>query len=199
MEDEKINGHAAEDGVSKAKDEKKRSNARAAVRERLEKEIRALTEENAALKAEKDVFYDKLARVMADFDNFRKRSHEENSRYKKMAVSSLVLDLIPVLDNLELALKSIGDAVEKDGIDNFKKGIEMVDRQFRDILSKNGVEHIEALGKPFDPAFHEAMMVVEDECQEEEELVAEEFQKGYLLYGTVIRPSRVKVSKKKIK
>ena len=103
--------------------------------------------------------------------------------------------ILPVLDNLELALESIRKR-EESSAETLVQGLELVVKQFYDVLRQNGVEVIQAKGQPFDPAFHEAMMSEESEDQEEEEIVSEEFQKGYLLYGTVIRPSRVKVTKR---
>ncbi|HOO59068.1 MAG TPA: nucleotide exchange factor GrpE [Candidatus Mcinerneyibacteriales bacterium] len=160
-----------------------------------EKEARALKQEVHDLKEEKARYHDKLARVMADFENYKKRMDEDRSRWMKLANADMARSILPVLDNLELALESIRKR-EEESAKTLLQGLELVVKQFYDVLKQNGVEVIESKGKPFDPAFHEAMMSEESEDQEEEEIVSEEFQKGYLLYGTVIRPARVKVSKR---
>jgi|MTBAKSStandDraft_2_1061841.scaffolds.fasta_scaffold02758_15 molecular chaperone GrpE len=160
-----------------------------------EKEARTLKKEVHELKEEKAKYHDKLARVMADFENFKKRMDEDKSRWMKMANAEMARSILPVLDNLELALESIRKR-EESSAETLVQGLELVVKQFYDVLRQNGVEVIQAKGQPFDPAFHEAMMSEESEDQEEEEIVSEEFQKGYLLYGTVIRPSRVKVTKR---
>jgi len=160
-----------------------------------EKEARALKQEVHDLKEEKARYHDKLARVMADFENYKKRMDEDRSRWMKLANADMARSFLPVLDNLELALESIRKR-EEESAKTLLQGLELVVKQFYDVLKQNGVEVIESKGKPFDPAFHEAMMSEESEDQEEEEIVSEEFQKGYLLYGTVIRPARVKVSKR---
>ena len=107
------------------------------------------------------------------------------------------MELLPVADNLELALKSMDGETGDDSLENLKKGVEMVSRQFMEVLQKNGVEPIKAVGELFDPAYHEAVMVIDSEEQKEDEIVSQEFQTGYMLYGNVIRPSRVQVSKRK--
>ena len=160
-----------------------------------EKEAGALKKEVHELKEEKAKYHDKLARVMADFENFKKRMDEDKSRWMKLANAEMARSILPVLDNLELALESIRKR-EEASAETLIQGLELVVKQFYDVLRQNGVEVIQAKGKPFDPAFHEAMMSEESEDQEEEEIVSEEFQKGYLLYGTVIRPARVKVTKR---
>jgi len=160
-----------------------------------EKEAKALKKEIHELKEEKAGYHDKLARVMADFENYKKRMNEDKTRWMKLANAEMVRSILPVLDNLELAVESIRKR-EETSSETLLQGLELVVKQFYDVLKQNGVEVIEAKGKPFDPAFHEAMMSEESEDQKEEEIVSEEFQKGYLLYGTVIRPARVKVSKR---
>ncbi len=181
--------------VEKKNPAKGASKARSSEKE--DKRIKKLLEENKKITEEKEQYYDKLARVMADFENFRKRSQEENMRFRKMAVSELLMELLPVADNLELALKSMDGETGDDSLENLKKGVEMVSRQFMEVLQKNGVEPIKAVGELFDPAYHEAVMVIDSEEQKEDEIVSQEFQTGYMLYGNVIRPSRVQVSKRK--
>ena len=159
--------------------------ARAARREaELKKELEQLKEErDAALAAEKD----KYLRLAAEYDNYRKRSQKERENVYADAKADTVLQLLPVYDNLERALKSeCSDAA-------FYKGVEMIMDQLMGIFGKLGVEVIQAAGQAFDPALHNAVIHVEDESLGEN-VVAEEFQKGFTLNGKVIRFAMVKVA-----
>ena len=159
--------------------------ARAARREaELKKELEQLKEErDAALAAEKD----KYLRLAAEYDNYRKRSQKERENVYADAKADTVLQLLPVYDNLERALKSeCSDAA-------FFKGVEMIMDQLMGIFGKLGVEVIQAAGQAFDPALHNAVIHVEDESLGEN-VVAEEFQKGFTLNGKVIRFAMVKVA-----
>ena len=162
--------------------------------DKIKKENENLQNEIERVSNEKQQYYDKLARLLADFDNFRKRAEEEKRRIIKTANEDLVKDLFPVLDALDMAIKN---SEKMEGNEEFKSGITLVRKLFGELLEKYGVKEIEALNKVFDPNFHDALMMVEDGEHEEDELVVEEFQKGYMLNGKVIRPAKVKVSKKK--
>lgn len=142
------------------------------------------------LTAERDEWRTKAARAMADLDNFRRRAQKEKEELAVYANQRLVLAILPILDNLERAL---GAAQAEAG--GFKEGVELIARQFRDVLTKEGVTAIEAMGQLFDPNLHHAVMQVESD-EYEEPTVVEEFQKGYRLGDRVIRPSVVKVAKK---
>ncbi len=133
----------------------------------------------------------RLLRTQADFENYRRRVQREKEELAVYANQKLILNLLPVLDNLERALAT--PPVEGD--EKLRQGVELTARSFREILAKEGVEPIEAVGKPFDPKFHEAVMTVESEEHEDGTVVAE-FQKGYKLGDRVIRPSMVQVCKK---
>lgn len=134
-----------------------------------------------------DEYYSRLARVQADFENYRRRTQREKEELYSLAAEQMVLKFLPVLDNLERALK----ATEGEG---WREGVEMTLRQFRDLLYREGITSIEAEGEPFDPNLHDAVMQVEGD--QEEPLVVEVFQKGYRFRDKVIRPSMVKVSRK---
>ena len=137
----------------------------------------------AALAAERD----KYLRLAAEYDNFRKRTQKEREALYNDVKSSTVLELLPVYDNLEraLALECSDEA--------FYKGVELTMTQLKGILEKLGVTEIEAVGKTFDPAEHNAVMHIEDEKYGEKEIVAE-FQKGFKLGDKVIRFSVVQVA-----
>lgn len=125
-------------------------------------------------------------RAQADLENYRKRAEQERSETVKFGTTTLILDLLPVLDDLERALASVPDGLVGD---EWVNGIELVYRKFRTVLEERGVSEIKALGGPFDPYYHEAVMQGEGE----EGMVVEEFQKGYMVHDRVVRPARVKV------
>ena len=131
-------------------------------------------------------------RKHADFENFRKRMIKEKSDSIKHANETLITDLIEVVDNFDRALSS---ANENEDFTSFKEGIEMIEKQFKGMLSSNwGLSRIEAVGKEFDPQIHEAMFM-EDSDDVEVATVSEEFQSGYMLHDKVLRAPKVKVQK----
>lgn len=147
-------------------------------------------DEIAALQKEKDDLYDRLLRLQAEYDNFKRRTQKEKEAERKYKAQDIVNDLLPVLDNFERALQ----VEQTEATSNLIEGISMVYRQLQDVLTNNGVEVIETEGKEFDPNLHHAVMQVEDEAHESNHIV-EELQKGYMLKDRVIRPSMVKVNK----
>lgn len=132
---------------------------------------------------------DRLMRTAAEFDNFKKRSQREKDEVYSNAVCDTVEKLLPVLDNLERAIAASVDSGDDSGV---LEGIKMVKKQFEDSLSSIGVVAIDAVGKPFDPEKHNAVMTAESD--EDENTVLEEFMKGYLYKDKVVRHSMVKVS-----
>ena len=140
------------------------------------------------LSKEMEGLRDQLLRSRADFDNYRKRMARDQERIRKTAAEKLIQDILPILDHLEMALQHIED--ETDGL---AQGVSMVQKQFSDVLQGHGLSPIEAEGKPFDPNVHEALQQVPHE-EIPADHVAQEFQKGYLLGETVIRPTKVIVS-----
>lgn len=138
---------------------------------------------------------DRYLRMAADFDNFRKRQVKERQDLVAYANETMVLDVLPVLDNLERALGAIGGAKDSaDGHAGVIKGVELTMRMFQQILARNGVERIKAVGLKFDPHFHEAIAQVPSDGAEPETVV-EEAEAGYSLNSRVIRPAKVKVAK----
>ena len=130
---------------------------------------------------------DRLKRLMAEFDNFKKRSSKEREGLYNSLVSDIFTSLLPVIDNLEKAVEA---KTEDEG---YKQGVELVLKQFKDVLSWNGVQEIEALGQTFDPEVHEAVGTVIDENLGEKE-IKEEYRKGYKIGSKVIRHSMVVVA-----
>lgn len=132
---------------------------------------------------------DRLTRQMAEFDNFRKRTEREKSQMYEIGAKDIIEKILPVVDNFERGLK----AAEENKEDPFVQGMEMVYKQLMTTLESVGVKPIEAVGQEFNPDFHNAVMHVEDE-ELGENIVAEEFQKGYMYRETVVRYSMVKVA-----
>lgn len=140
----------------------------------------------AEAQAKADQYLDMARRLQADFDNYRKRSQRENEEFRKYACSSILSDLLTIVDDLDRALEHAGEETE------FVKGIKGVRTNLMKVLESNGLQEIPADGK-FDPNFHEALCTVDGE---EDDMVAEVFQKGYMLNGKVLRYSKVKVTRK---
>ena len=131
-----------------------------------------------------------LQRLQADFDNYRKRAEQDKLKYLKIGAREIIVQILPVLDSFEIALKNNEADKEK-----FIKGVEMIFAQLYSTLECCGLRPIECLGRKFDPYRHEVLM--KQESDKEDDMIIDEFQKGYLLNEEVVRHSKVKVSKKK--
>lgn len=129
-------------------------------------------------------------RTQADFVNYKKQAADDKVKYCRSANANLIYELLPVLDNFQLAAKHIPENLESD---NWTQGIKQIEKQFEDILSQEGLERIETVGTQFDPNFHEAIEHVESDKPEDE--ITEEILSGYKFDDEVIRPARVKVSR----
>ncbi len=130
---------------------------------------------------------DRYKRILAEFENFKKRSGKEREGLYNSILSDVVEVMLPIVDNLENAVK-VETADE-----NYKQGIELVLKQFKDVLSSKGVEEIKALGETFDPELHEAVGSIQDDNLGEKE-IAQEYRKGYKLGNKVVRHSMVVVA-----
>ena len=133
---------------------------------------------------------DRLTRQMADFDNFRKRTEKEKTQMYEVGAKSVVEKILPVVDNFERGLAAVPEEQKEDP---FVQGMEKIYKQMMTTFEEIGVKPIEAVGKEFDPDFHNAVMHVEDE-ELGENIVAEEFLKGYMYRDSVVRHSMVKVA-----
>jgi len=142
------------------------------------------------LRSQLDEQQQRLLRLQADYDNFRRRTRQEKEEFAKYASSDIVEKLLPVLDNFERAL-----AAGQSGNDYAAliKGVDMIYRQFKQVLEQAGLSEMNAAGQPFNPEYHNAVMKAEDE-EHEEGIVLEELQKGYMFKDKVLRPAMVKVS-----
>ena len=133
---------------------------------------------------------DKLTRQMAEFDNFRKRTEKEKSAMYEIGAKDIIEKILPVVDNFE---RGLGAVTEEQREDSFVAGMEMIYKQIMTTLDTVGVKAIEAVGNEFNPDFHNAVMHIEDE-EVGENIIVEEFQKGYTYRDTVVRHSMVKVA-----
>ena len=136
---------------------------------------------------------ERLVRLQADFENFRRRATKERTETQQYGHQNLVKDLLATVDNLERALDHARQSEAGDS-NSLLQGVELVQREFLAALTKHGVVRIDADGQPFDPAVHEAMAQVPDETVAPNTII-EELQAGYTLRGRLLRPSRVVVSK----
>lgn len=137
-------------------------------------------------------YWERILRLQAEFDNTRKRLERERQEFVKFANEGIVISLLNILDDLERTVQLAED--KHQDLEAFLKGVEMILAHLYEMLKEHGVSPIEAKGKVFDPAYHEALMQIESDAPEN--TIVEELQKGYLLNDRVIRTSKVKVSKK---
>lgn len=147
------------------------------------------TSELQKCKSQAEEYLQMAQRVQADFDNFRRRTAQERADWSKYCSQRLATNLLPILDNFERALQAGGD-----DLNSFRGGIELIYRQFKEALEKDGIKAMEAVGTEFDPNFHEAVMQGPSDDYPDNTVI-EEFQKGYMLADRILRPAMVKVAK----
>lgn len=152
----------------------------------------AIEPETPSAEEEVTKLNDRILRLNAEFSNYKKRTEREKSDIYKFANEKLFLELLPVIDNMERAIGSIGNAEDHKAV---IEGVNLIKQSFDDFLEKHGIKEIEAVGNSFDPELHHAVLTEETDAFEED-VVMDEFQKGYILNEKVIRHSMVKVSKK---
>lgn len=159
-----------------------------------EAEAEAPDEDAAALKAQverlKEALEEKdnrVKRLQADFENFRRRTSKEREELANVVTQDLLKSMLPILDNFDRAM-----AAEQKDNESFQKGVEMIYTQLHETLKNAGLELIDTAGQKFDPNFHQAVMRVENPDLEDD-TIAQELQKGYIVKGRVIRPSMVQV------
>jgi molecular chaperone GrpE len=142
------------------------------------------------LASEASAMRDLAQRKQAEFENYRKRMERERADYVRYAGFDIVKEVLPVLDNLERALR----AAEPGAEGQFRAGVEIIHRQLQDVLARLGLTEVESLGKPFDPHVHQAVSHVETDAQPEDTVV-EVLQKGYLFKDRLLRPAMVSVAR----
>ena len=138
---------------------------------------------------------EQLQRLAAEFDNAKKRMERERQEHAKWATESLILALLPIVDSFDAALQNLKNHDAKDPV---VTGVKLINRQLHELLTREGLERLHALGQPFDPERHEVIQQVESHDQPEDTVV-EEIQTGYALRGRLIRPALVKIAKKPTK
>ena len=151
-------------------------------------DVPAEVDKTAELEAQLQEKNDRILRLQADFENFRRRTAKEKEELAAVITQNLLTDLLPLLDNFERAM-----TVEQTDGEAFQKGVEMIFTQLREVMEKHGLENIEAEGKPFDPNVHQAVMRVENP-DVEDGTITQVLQKGYQANGRVIRPAMVQVA-----
>jgi molecular chaperone GrpE len=139
------------------------------------------------MKAERDRLLDRLARLQAEFENARKRAERERAEFREFATGSVAEQFLPVLDNLELALKSTGSVAQ------LRSGVSLIVKQMEEILEKMQVKAVPTVGENFDPRFHEALGTVERDDLPDQH-VAEEIRRGYKIRERLLRPALVRVA-----
>lgn len=135
---------------------------------------------------ELDELDDRYKRVFAEFENYKKRTQKEREGLYNSVLGDIIVNMLPILDNLQMAV----NAECKD--EGYKQGVELVEKQFKEFLSKNNVEEIPAIGEMFDPSIHEAVSSVQDDTKQSGEIV-QEYRKGYKLGSKILRHSMVVV------
>lgn len=146
-----------------------------------------LEEENEALKVKLAEGEERLKRLQADFENFRRRTRQEKEELSAVVIQDFMKDLLPLIDNFERAM-----AAEAADAAAFQQGVDMIFKQLTEVLKNKGLECIDTAGAKFDPNFHQAVMRVENPDLEDD-TIAMELQKGYMVKGKCIRPSMVQV------
>ncbi|MEA3471422.1 MAG: nucleotide exchange factor GrpE, partial [Thermodesulfobacteriota bacterium] len=134
--------------------------------------------------------YDRYLRISAEFENYKKRVQKDRTDLMNYGNEQLIKELLPIIDSMERALNHVSNSED---IDAFVEGLKLIYEQSLVSLKKHGVEIIESIGREFDPNFHEAMMKVESDELDDNKVV-EEFERGYLLNGRLLRPSKVSIS-----
>jgi len=170
---------------------KRKVTCRDAEEKKTDKPLKELEAKLKGVKDEAKQTYDRLLRVSAEFENYKKRSSREINEFRKFANESLIKEMLPVLDNLERAIASSGDDENTNSC--ILEGVDMTLKEILRIFEKFGVKPIESPGKIFDPCFHQAVMQEESE-KHPENTVLKELQKGYMIHDRLLRPAMVVVS-----
>lgn len=173
---------------TKVKGGKEQKSSHALDVKKIKKERDEYLKERDKYLKERDEYLDYLKRLQAEFENYKKRVERELLESRRWGSIEVIKELLPVLDNFDLAFGSEQSA------EDFRKGVELIYAQFKELLKKNNIEEIKALGENFDPKLHEAVMTANLTGKKDNEIV-EVFQKGYLINGRVLRHAKVKVNK----
>jgi molecular chaperone GrpE len=150
----------------------------------------------AALRRERDEMHDRLLRTAAEFDNYRKRIERERREWSEAAAADVIRDLLPVIDDFDRALAAPVDAEGgAAAVDRYRAGVDLIRRQLLEVLRRNGVEPFDAVGRDFDPEWHEAVTTEPANGHRDGEVTAE-IRRGYRIGQRLLRPAMVRVAKK---
>jgi molecular chaperone GrpE len=161
--------------------------------EKLKEKVEELEKQLSASDREAEEYLDHLRRLKAEFENYKKRMVKERGQLINWAVEDLIKEFLPVLDDLE---RAINVAKSSQNFSSLLEGIQMVYNHFKNLLEKKGLQEIPAQGEEFDPNVHEAIMRIESD-EHPDNIVVEEMRKGYMFKDRVLRPSMVKVNKRR--
>lgn len=179
--------------MDKIKLETKADNSKA--RKELLELIQKKDDQINVLSKEKDEYIDKWKRALAELENYRKRTEKRLEETSKFALENILYQLLSVVDNFERALLHIGNS---NSTDTLKQGVELIYKELKNLLTQHGVKPIEALGKEYDPKFHEALEAIHQkhnkEGQDGKHIVVEEILPGYTFHNRLLRPAKVKIS-----
>ena len=151
--------------------------------------------QEAALRRERDEIHDRLLRMTAEFDNYRKRVERERREWSEAAVADVVRDLLPVVDDFERALAApVDPQAGAEAVARYRDGVDLIRRQLLDVLRRSGVEPFDAVGRDFDPEWHEAVTTEPANGRRDGEITAE-IRRGYRIGQRLLRPAMVKVAK----
>ena len=156
--------------------------------------LKEMEEKAESLKNEAEETHDRLLRLAAEFENYKKRSAREMNDFRKFANESFVKAMLPVVDNLDRAIESSSN--DKHANSSVVEGVNMTLREILKVFEQYGIKRFESLGKPFDPSLHQAVMQEDDEAYPDN-TVSKELQKGYMIHDRLLRPAMVVVCKKK--
>lgn len=195
MSDTQKNPHEREHQAEQQRDAQPQQAQEQLDVEKLQQELQEVKQHLEERDRQLQEMTDRLKRLQADFDNYKKRVEREREEFARIVEDRFLLKILPIYDNLERAFRSYNHNNDKD---SFIEGLERIFAQFSEFLRGEGVQPIEALGKPFDPLLHEALLSVETD-KEPPNVVLEEFERGYVRAERVLRPSRVKVSRRPAK
>ncbi len=160
------------------------------IKNEVTEEVKKENEEKSELQKkqiELDELDDRYKRVFAEFENYKKRTQKERESLYNSVLGDIITNMLPLIDNLQMATNA------ECSDEGYKQGVELVEKQFKEFLSKNNVEEIPAVGEIFDPSVHEAISSVQDDTKQSGEIV-QEFRKGYKIGSKVLRPSMVIVN-----
>ncbi len=137
--------------------------------------------------------WDQLLRLKADFENTKKRLERDKLDSIKFANERLLIEILPIVDNLDRAMASLDEGHDPEKV---KKGLHIAQEELHQVLEQHGVQVVKSVGLPFDPEFHEAVAVAADAGDVADGTIVDEIQRGYLLNGRLLRPSRVRIAQK---